>query len=157
MLAVIALVQTSAMPLFSLWGLTPDLMLLAVVSWSLLRGMDQGLPLALAGGMLLDLLSGGPFGLATLSLTVAAAVTSFGQSGIARESVWLPLVAGSLATAVYDGVYLVILRLLGRPLSWTLGLVHVILPSMVWNVLMMYPAYWLLRRLHLRTAPGRSE
>jgi rod shape-determining protein MreD len=145
------------MPKLSLWGLTPDLMLLAVVSWGLLRGLAQAFPLTLAGGMLLDLLSGGPFGAATLSLTVASTVTSLSQFGIARESVWLPLVAGSLAAAVYNGVYLVILRLLGRPFSWNLGLVHVIIPSMVWNGLMMYPAYWLLRRVHLGATLGQSE
>jgi rod shape-determining protein MreD len=144
------------MPKFSLWGLTPDLMLLTVVSWSLLRGLAEGLPLALAGGMLLDLLSGGPFGTATLSLTVASAITSLSQSGIARESVWLPLAAGSLAAAVYNGLYLVVLRLLGRPFAWYLGVAHVIIPSMVWNGLMMYPAYWLLRRGHLRATLGRS-
>ncbi len=145
------------MPRLSLWGVTPDLMLLVVVSWSLLRGNSQGFPLALASGLILDLLSGGPFGAATLSLTLASMIASWSQHGIARDSIWLPLAAASLATVLYDGIYLVILRACGRPITWGLGFLQVIVPSIAWNALAMYPAYGLLRRLHLRTVFGQSE
>ena len=40
----------------------PDLMLVLVVAWSLLRGVEEGLLWAFIGGVLLDLLSVGPFG-----------------------------------------------------------------------------------------------
>jgi rod shape-determining protein MreD len=136
----------------SLWGLTPDLVLLVVISWGLLRSLDEVIPLALAGGLLLDLLSGGPFGAATVSLTVASAVTSLSQLPLSRESIWLPPVAACLATALYDGLYWVILRLSGRAIPGSLALLQVVLPSLLWNGLWIYPAYWLLRRLQPRTA-----
>lgn len=140
-----------------MWGITPDLMLLVVVSWSLLRGVGAGLPLGLFGGLILEMISGGPFGGVVVSLLVASAVTTYAHTGISRDSVWLPLAAGSLATALYVGLYAVLLRASGRPVDLALGLLQVIVPSAVLNVVAMYPVYWLLRRLHQRTVFGQAE
>ncbi len=139
------------MPRWSVWGITPDLMLLVVVSWSLLRGVGRGLPLGLFGGMILEMISGGPLGGIILSLLVASAATTYAYAGISRDSAWLPLAAGSLATALYIGLYSLVLRVSGRPVDLSLGLLQVIVPSAVLNVMAMYPIYWLLRRLHQRT------
>ncbi len=144
------------MPRWSVWGITPDLMLLVVVSWSLLRGIGAGFPLALFGGMILEMISGGPFGGIILSLLVASAVTAYAHTGISRDSVWLPLAAASLATALYIGLYSIVLRISGRPVDLSLGLLQVIVPSLVLNVMAMYPTYWLLRRLHQRTVFGQA-
>ena len=152
-----ALLQTSFLPGLRLGDVTPDLVLLVVVSWSLLRSSSQGLPLAVVGGMVLDLLSGGPFGAVTLSLVPASALTSLVQQRIARDSPWLPLAAGSLAGLLYNGFHALILRISGRPLRLGLGLAEWFLPSILWNALLMYPVYALMRRLHLRTAFGQAE
>jgi rod shape-determining protein MreD len=138
-------------------GLTPDLMLLAAVSWSLLRGAQAGFPLALIGGLVLDLLSGGPFGGLTVALVLASLVTSLSQRGLNRESLWLPLVASSLATLVYDGVYWLFLQALGRTGGGAWGLVQVAVPSMLLNGLVMFPLYGLLRRWHQRTVYGKAS
>jgi rod shape-determining protein MreD len=157
LLIATGLTQTSVMPQLSLWGLTPDLLLLVVVSWGLLRGLEEVVPLALAGGLLLDLLSGGPFGVATVSLTVATTVTSLSQLRIPRESAWLPLFGAGLGTVLYDGLYWTILRLTGRDIPWSLALLQVVLPSLAWNCLLMYVVYGWLRRLHRRAALRQVE
>jgi len=135
----------------------PDLMLLVVVSWSLLRGSSQGLPLAFVGGTVLDLLSGGPFGAITLSLVPAMALTSLVQYGIARDSPWLPLAAGSLSALLYNVIHALILRISGRPLRLGPALAEWFLTSILWSTLLMVPVYALMRRLHLRTALRQSE
>ena len=153
-----ALLQTSVLSRFALGGLTPDLMLLAVVSWSLLRGFESGLPLALAGGLVLDLLSGGPFGALTVSLVLASLVTSLSQRGFSRESLSVgPMVGAGLGTLVYDGAYWLLLQALGRSGGGILGLMQVAVPSVVLNGLVMYPVYALLRRWHQRTLFGRAS
>ncbi|HID87983.1 MAG TPA: rod shape-determining protein MreD, partial [Anaerolineae bacterium] len=43
LLVGIALLQTSFVPHLSIRGVKPDLMLMAVVSWSLLRGAGEGI------------------------------------------------------------------------------------------------------------------
>jgi rod shape-determining protein MreD len=153
LLLSVALLQTSALPRFSPWGLVPDLMLLVGVSWSLLRGARAAIPWALGGGLLLDLLSGGPFGAATLSLTLSSAAAGLEQLNLYRDSIWLPVFASSVATILYYVLYLAVLNIAGRPVSWGSSLVHVVLPCMLLNVLVMYPTFWAMRWLHRRTLP----
>ncbi len=153
LLVVVALLQTSFWPGLRLGGPGPDLMLLVTVSWNLLRGSSEAVPVGLVGGTILDLLSGGPFGAIVLSLVPASVLTGVVQHGVARDSPWLPATAAALSTVLYHGLYALILRLLGRPLpSVELGLFEWLLPSLVWNTLLTYPIYAALRRLHWRNA-----
>ena len=145
------MLQTSALPRFSPWGIVPDLMLLAVVSWSLLRGARAGILWALGGGLVLDLLSGGPFGAATISLALSSVVMGLEEFNLFRDSLWLPLFASSLATAIYGGSYLVILQISGRPVQWVPSLLQVAIPCIVLNALVMYPTFWAMRRLDKAT------
>jgi rod shape-determining protein MreD len=150
LLLIVAMLQTSALPSFSLGGIVPNLMLLVVVSWSVLRGYRAALPLALGGGLLLDLLSGGPFGAATISLVVSSLVTGLEQLNLFRDSLWLPLLAGILATVLYNGAYLTMLTVLGHTVQWLPTVQQVILPEMALNVAVMYPVFWGMRWLHRR-------
>jgi rod shape-determining protein MreD len=152
-----AILQTTVMPRFALWGVRPDLMLLVVVSWSLLRGTKEGLQWALGGGLLLDLLSGGPFGAATLSLALSSVVASLGEVTVSRGTAWLPVAASLMATALYDLTYMLVLQLAGRPVLWGLGLARVIVPSMALNGLATYPTYWTLRWLNRRVGIEKIE
>jgi rod shape-determining protein MreD len=149
-LLIVAMLQTSATPSFSAGGIAPDLMLLVVVSWSVLRGSMAALPLALGGGLLLDVLSGGPFGAATVSLVLSSLVTGLGQLNLFRDSLWLPLLTGILATMLYNVGYVSMLTVLGRSVQWLPSVQRVILPEMALNVALMYPVFWGMRWLHRR-------
>ena len=63
LLGLLALLQSSLLPPFSIIGAHPDLILLAVVSWTLQRGLTEGLTWAFVGGLWLEALSGAPLGL----------------------------------------------------------------------------------------------
>lgn len=140
------------MPSLSLSGVMPDLMLLVVVSWSLLRGTREGLLWALAGGLLLDLLSGGPFGVAVVSLALSSVIIGMGELNVVRDTLWLPLVASVLATAVYELAYWAILQISGHALLWIPSLLQVLGPGIILNALVMYPTYWAMRWLSRRTS-----
>ena len=148
-----AMLQASALPSFMPGGIAPDLMLLLVVSWSLLRGARASIPLALAGGLLLDLLSGGPFGAATIALLVAGVIIGLEELNLFRDSFWLPPLAGGLATVIYDGAFLVVLLLSGRPLQPVQTLLQVVLSAVLLNAVLMYPVFWAMRAVHRRTLP----
>ena len=72
LLFLITIVQTALVPYLSTWGVFVDLPLLVVVSWSLLQGRREGLAWGLVAGVGIDVLSGAPFGAATLSLALIA-------------------------------------------------------------------------------------
>lgn len=137
--------QTSLMPRFAIWGVHPDLMLIVVVSWALSRGYREGLGWALIGGLVLDLLSSAPFGAFTVSLLATSLLVGSMQSFFFGMGIFLPIVAATTSTFVYDIVILAFLQALGHPTVWGSSIGQVILPSAVLNTLFMIPVYWIIR------------
>jgi len=130
-------------------------MLLTVVSWSLLRGTKQGIVWGFVGGLCVDLLSGGPFGLSALALMAIAVFSGLGEMNIYRNNIALPILAALGATLIHGLLYLLLLYIMGRSIPWFDILLQVILPSMIFNGLLITPVYAALRWLHRRT--GREE
>jgi rod shape-determining protein MreD len=75
----LALLELSVAPSVALGGLVPDLVFVAVVTISAVFGLERALPWAFVGGLMLDLLSAGPYrplGTTPFTLLVVAAVTA---------------------------------------------------------------------------------
>lgn len=155
LLAGVALLQVTLVPHLSIRGVKPDLMLMAVVSWSLLRGAREGIAWGAMGGLVLDIFSGGPFGIFTLSLTLAGFLTGVGEINVFRGSVLLPGAIIIFATLAYNLVLLLLLRILGWPITWGIHLLRILLLAILWNVLLMPCVYIPLRWLHRAT--GQEE
>jgi len=150
-----ALLQSSLLPHLSRGGLKPDLVVMLVISWGLLRGVQEGLLWAFIGGLALDLLSATPLGLSALILTLLTLLTSLGQKSIYRTSILFPLAVIFLATFGYNLALLLGWQLLGRPALWGETFLEVLLPTGLLNTLVMLPLYPLLSWLHRRTGPER--
>ena len=132
-------------------GVEPELMLMVVVSWSLLRGTGEGMVWALIGGVSLDLLSGAPFGMMTVALLVVSFLSGLGERSVFRTHILLPVVMALVTTLLYDLIILLILALTGRPVAWTDSVVHVVLPSTLINTLLIPLVFWPLQWLHRKT------
>jgi len=142
LLAVVGLLQATVVSRVTIWGVFPDLPLLLVVSWGLLRGSRQGLLWGFVAGIIVDLFSGAPFGAATVSLMVVGFVAGLGENLVFRNLLLLLLTA-FLATLVYDLLFLFMVQILASPLpgtvqtvEWSGSLVRVIGPSAVVNALL---------------------
>jgi len=151
LLGAVAIAQSTAMPHLTIMGVKPDLMLLAVMSWSLLRGSEEGLVWAFIGGLALDLLSGAPFGASTLALMAVSFFSGLGEVRIFRTHIVLPLLTALFATIVYDLLFLFLLQMSGWPVAWLDNLVKVILPSALLNMALSPIVYQILRWLHRAT------
>ena len=89
LLTAVALVQTVLLSQINLWDARPDLMLLIVLVWSVVRSVDEGMVWGFIGGLIVDLLSGGPLGATALALLAVAFLV--GQPwGQGRNSVPCP-------------------------------------------------------------------
>ncbi len=143
------------MPHLTIMGVKPDLVLLMVVSWSLLRGAQESVIWALVGGMGLDLLSGAPFGTSTVPLVIISLLAGLGELSVFRTRIALPLIATLIATLAYDLFFLLLLYAEGRSIAWTDSLTKVVLPSTLFNVLLSPFVYKALYWLHRKT--GREE
>lgn len=157
LLAGIALLQTTLAPHVSFTGAKPQLMLLAVVSWSLLRGGRAGVVWGFIGGLMLDFLSGGPFGIFTLSLILVGYVSGVGEINVFRvHFLWLGMIV-VMATWFYNVITLGLLQLLRQPVAWEAGLLHVVLPVVLLNILALPLIYLPLHRLHRLTGEPQMD
>jgi rod shape-determining protein MreD len=151
LLVVIALAQTTLSPHLALLGAQPNLMLLAVLSWSLLRGGKGGMLWAFGGGMLLDVLSGAPFGTSTLPLLLVSFLSGRGEVAVFRTTLSLPLVASFAGSLLHDSAFLTVLQLMGWPVDWPASLWRLVLPAAGLNTALMPLMYVLLHWLHQHT------
>ena len=143
------------MPHLTIMGVKPDLMLLMVISWSLLRGAQEGMIWALIGGIGLDLLSGAPFGTFTVILVILSLLAGLGELSVFRTHLALPLVVTLIATLAYDLFFLLLLQMRGASIAWADSLIKVVLPSTLFNVSLSPLVYKALYWLHRKT--GREE
>ncbi len=142
---VMALLQVTWLPLI---GWRPDLMLVLVVSWSLLRGPEEGVLWAFVGGVLLDLLSGGPFGAFTVALLLAALVAGVVHRA-AFGAMLLQVAVMAVTTFLYHVVYLAVLASTEYTADWAFAS-RIIGPALAWNILLLLllyrPLAWVNRR-----------
>ena len=155
MLLSLALIQASIGPFLTVLGVQADLVLVAVIGWTLLRGPGEGLAWAIIGGVALDLLSGGPFGATTIALIVTSLLASLGYGRVFGGQLVIPLAITFPLSLLYYVVYALLLSVLSHPVDWLLALSAVILPASLLNIAAMFLVFPLLRLLHRRT--GREE
>lgn len=111
LMVIVALVQVTILPLVPIFGVVPQLWLVATIAWALLRGLQEGFIWALVGGILIDVLSASPVGSTTLALMAAIVVTVFIQNNLPKNRTIIPMLLTMLGTLVYWFVYLMILRI----------------------------------------------
>jgi len=143
------LLQVTLSPYIKINGVHPDLVLVLVISWIVLRGLEEGLIWALMGGLSLDLLSGAPFGVFTLAMLLVALATNLSHGRVFGSSIVLPLSLTFPLSLLFNGLAVLFLMLLGRPIGWNEAFLHILLPVAVFNTAVMifiFPLLYLLNR-----------
>jgi rod shape-determining protein MreD len=151
-LLLLALLQSTLVPQVPVLGVRPDLVLLVVLAWVMVRGLYEGAVAAFCGGIALDLLSSPPMGAHALALLLTVGAPMY------RENLAFPVVGAFLATFLYNLVLLVISYVVGVRMPWGSMLWRVALPQALTQAVLMPLAYWaadrLDRRLHRRIRIG---
>ena len=145
-----ALLQTTVSPYIKINGIHPDLVLILVIGWTVLRGLEEGLVWALIGGLSLDLLSGAPFGVFSLAMLLTALVTSLFHGRVFGSSIVLPLGLAFPLSLLFNTLALLFLNLLGRPIDWLDAFSNVLLPAALFNtgvMMLIFPLLYLLNRI----------
>jgi rod shape-determining protein MreD len=152
LLLLVAIVQVTWLPLIPIFGLKPDLALIVVTTWGLLAPIGEAAQWGFVLGILLDLNSGLPFGVHTLTLTIVGLLVGLGQRAFFRGNLIAPPVTVILATLFDHTVILGILASLNESISWSDYLIHITLPTSILNTLLaglvFFPLQGLYRRLH---------
>jgi rod shape-determining protein MreD len=127
----------------------PNLVLIVSSTWAAIRG-DEGFLWAAGGGLMLDLLSGAPFGVNLAGLVLGNTVALL----LDRVPIPVPMLRATnwvaVTTVVYYAVTLVVLAFVQRPFDITLAFTSVILPALIINPALAIPTYIVLSRLQSR-------
>jgi rod shape-determining protein MreD len=151
-LPLLTVLQQGITPHFALFGARPDFVLLAVVDWGLIRGVEEGMLWGFVGGVFVDLFSGLPFGTSSLAYVSIAAVVSLGQNVLLRTHILLPLVAGAIATLLYYAIAIIVMASTQHTVLLNDFVLHTIIGVTLYNAV-INPIFYvgaqtLDRRLH---------
>jgi rod shape-determining protein MreD len=155
LLAIVAILQTTLLPSLAIWSVFANLPLLVVVSWGLLRGPKEGALWGFLAGFMVDLLSGAPFGAATVSLIAVGFLAGLGETTVFRARIALPMIVMFLATIVYELLFLLMMRISGQGVAWLDSIFRLVIPSAVLNAVLTPVVFLVMSWLYTRF--GREE
>lgn len=144
-LLVVALAQGYLLPYFPVFGVRVELMLVCLVAWSMVRGLDEAMVYVPLGGAFQSLLSGEPFGLAILALAPIVLLVSVRELRLLESELMLTLGVTLASTIAYHLIYVVALQMLGRPAGWTEGQLQMTVTATAVNLALALPALWAVR------------
>ena len=144
---VMALVQATLVSRVRFMGACPNLLLVVVVSWALLRGVLPALPIAFISGLVFDLLVGLPLGASSLGLMATTFLAGLGTRRVFSSNVIWPALLVALATPIYAFFVLAALQFTGTAVDWAEIAVQVVAPELALNVLLTLIVYPSMRRL----------
>ncbi len=151
LLLFVALTEVSVLPMFRVYGLQPNLMLVLLIAWLSVRGASEAFILAPIGGVLLGLVDGAPVGTALIGMAPLAFLQELRGSQLREGGLTVAIGFTVMMSFFYNFVHLGVFTLLGEAGEWGAASLRIIVPTVFLNVMILPPIYWLL------TLTGREQ
>jgi len=136
-----ALVEASVMPMFRIQGLQPNLTLVLLMTWLIVRGADEAFVLIPIGGIFIGLVDGALLGTALLALAPVALLQEVRGAQLNDKGFAMMIGFTVIMSLVYNYVYLLVFTLQGQSGSWFEATTQVILPTTLINIAVVLPMY----------------
>lgn len=132
------LIQLTLINLFTIQGLKPDLILLVVIVFSLLKGAEEGAISGFASGLLQDIFSSGLLGINALAKTVMGFICGVLKERIFAEHILfiIPVITFLVSISQSMLIFLV-LNAFGVEYSLVWSLKQVAIPEALYNSLLV--------------------
>lgn len=127
--------------------IVPDLILIMVISYGLLRGPDEGLFFGLAAGLFLDLVAGGLIGVQTMSKSIAGFSAGLLEKTIFKDNLLVPVIAVFIGTLVLESLNVLMYLSFHVNYNYWLVLVSAIIPLSIYNALFAPVIYHLFLKM----------
>ncbi len=148
-------IQSGMAPQLRILGGAPDLVFLFVLAWSVHARLEEGVTWALVGGILEDLLSVTPVGTSSIGLIIMVFVINQLSAQVYTISFLLLAVFTVAGTLFQQVINYILLFLAGGQIDMLADLSYVIIPTIVYNFIFIWPVYWFLRWFQRRFASNR--
>lgn len=141
------ILQTAVFARLSLFRVSPDLILVAVIAAALVEGPAIGATAGFGGGLLRDLLLDAPRGLTGLAYLIVAYAIGSVRPYVQSTSVFVPVAGVFLGTLCATSLYIVLSVLLGQPAGPAGAVVQEVVLTAVYNTLLVPFVYPVVRKL----------
>ena len=144
LLVLLAISEAVALPLFRVAGLQPNLVLVLLVAWLMVRGPREVFVFIPVAGVVLGLLDGALMGTALLALAPIVLFQEVRGSRLTEGGLILTVVFTVLLTITYHLTYMAVFAVEGETGNWLSAFTQVILPTAFLNVVVLLPVYGLM-------------
>lgn len=151
----VAAAQAAIAPHLAILGVRPNLPLIVVTAWGLLRGSGEGVWWGLGAGLALDLFAGVPLGMFSSGLVLAGLVAGLGERQVFRTHFLMPALTVAVNTLLANLAALGVMKLLDWPIRFGAVMTTAVMPEMAYNIvgiLLVFPVLaWLSHRIEDRS------
>ena len=144
LIVLVALMEVSVLPMFRVYGLQPNLMLVLLVAWLIARGANEAFILAPLGGILLGFVDGAPAGTALIGLAPLAFLQDLRGSQLGEGGLISALGFTIVMSFYFNFVHLGVFALFGEAGEWGAAVTRIVIPTVLLNLAVLPPLYWLL-------------
>jgi rod shape-determining protein MreD len=155
--ALLALIQSTVFSGLRVFGVSPDLVLVIVVTWVLVRGQPEGILAALVGGASVAALSGGPRVIIAFLFVACSLLIGFSHDHLPRLVGIIPYLAVTMVTILYKGTLIFWMQTTHQPVYWPGMLVQVLVPAVLLNLLLLFITYNLAMTIDKSLRPPTAE
>ena len=147
-ISICFVLQTTVFPAINLIDITPNLLIIVVASFGLMRGKTEGLLLGFFSGLLIDIFCGFYLGIYALLYMYVGYLTGLFQKRFYPEDIKLPLVIIA-ASDLFSNLFIYLILFLTRS-RYDFGYYfsNVILPELIYTTIITIFFYMLLLKIN---------
>jgi rod shape-determining protein MreD len=151
-LALAAIIQASLVPQIRILGGGPDLIFLLVLAWAINVRLESAVTWAFVGGIMQDLMSAAPLGTSAVGLLLLVfAISGLGQQ-VYKIGFIMMIALVLFGTLAQQVIIMLVLTFSGFTMQWGHNLTFVIAPTILYNLVLIWPVYWFILRLQRRVS-----
>ena len=151
----LALLQASSIEQFKVVGVTPNLLLVLLVSWLVVRGLDDVLPMIAVAGITIGFVGLQTPGLVLLALLPIVGLGLLREMHVIHSDLLLVLAFVAAATVAYESIIVASLVATGGGYDVVAALRSAVIPAAIVNVIITPPVYVVMRVARLSSRHNR--
>lgn len=135
------IIETTILTHLSLFGVLPNIMLILITSYGILRGDEEGAVAGLGGGLLRDIAFGQAMGLFAVLGLLAGHIAGKPFRSFYRDGYLLPMLTTGILNLLYSLLLYVFNSLTIAHVSATYYISNVVIPETIYTMLFSIPIY----------------